>query len=90
MLCQLGPNLLHKTSAFVQNLEIMKSFLIFFIDVNFLQKDLKKKMLLDRCEVRVDGKMDAATEKLTLPTDLLVQYLLDTKEFNEGFEITGE
>ena len=68
----------------------MKSFLICFIDVNFLQKDLKKKMLLDRCEVRVDGKMDAATEKLTLPTDLLVQYLLDTKEFNEGFEITGE
>jgi len=58
-------------------------------DVNFLQKDLKEKMLLDRCEVRVDGKMDTNTEKLTLPTDLLVEYLLDTKEFNEGFEITG-
>lgn len=58
--------------------------------MNFLQKDLKEKMLLDRCEVRVDGKMDTNTEKLTLPTDLLVEYLLDTKEFNEGFEITGQ
>ena len=54
-----------------------------------MQKDLKKKLMLNRCEVRVDSKMDSAHEKLRLPTALLVQYLLDTKEFDEGFDITG-
>ncbi|XP_067946088.1 calsyntenin-1-like [Watersipora subatra] len=58
-------------------------------DVNKMQKDLKKRLILDKCEVRVDQKMDPVKESLRLPADLLVEYLLDTKEFDEGFDITG-
>ena len=58
-------------------------------DVNLQQKELKKRLMLDRCEVRVDTKMDASHERLKLPTTLLVKYLMDTKEYDEGFDITG-
>lgn len=54
-----------------------------------LQKEMKSKLLLDRCEVRVDANMNPDTEKLRLPSDLLVKFLLDSKEFDQGFDLTG-
>lgn len=60
------------------------------IDVNMLQKDIKSHLLLDRCEVRVDANMNPNTERLRLPNELLVKYLLDSKEFDQGFDITGK
>lgn len=54
-----------------------------------MQKDLKTKLLLDKCEVRVNEKMNPDVEKLRLPSNLLIKYLMDTKEFDEGFDITG-
>jgi len=55
-----------------------------------LQADLKKKLTLDKCEVRISEKMDPGHEILRLPTFLLVKYLLDSKEFDGGFDILGE
>jgi len=55
-----------------------------------MQRDEKKRIQLDRCEVRIDERMNEQTEKLSLPTQLLVKYLLDSKEFDEGFDITGK
>lgn len=58
-------------------------------DVNQMQVDLKKRLMLEKCQVRVDVKMVKNEELLRLPADLLVKYLMETKEFDEGFDITG-